>query len=70
MIFEAVFPYRSSVHTITEWGDKDAQFFRDGLNTGYQQLATQIVEKLFLLYRQPGFGVLGISEKFMVQKKY
>ena len=70
MIFEAVFPYRSSVHTLTEWGDKDAQFFRDGLNTGYQELAIKIVEELFLLFRQPGFGALGTSGKFIAQKKY
>jgi hypothetical protein len=68
VLFEAAFPYRSNVHTFTEWGDKDAQLFRDGLNAAYQQLATQIVEELFLLYRTLGSEVFETTEKFMVQE--
>jgi hypothetical protein len=68
VLFEAAFPYRSYVLKFAEWGDKDAQLFREGLNAAYQQLATQIVEELFLLYRSLGSEVFETTEKFMVQE--
>ena len=53
VLHEQSFPYRSRTYPYTEWAANDAQLFREALDSGYQTLAREIVEKLFLLYRFP-----------------
>ena len=53
LLYDHTFPYRSGVHLFTEWAAHDGQLFREGLDSGYQTLAREIVEELFLLYRFP-----------------
>lgn len=53
LLYHYTFPYRSGVHLFTKWAAHDAQLFREGLDSGYQTLAREVVEELFLLYRFP-----------------
>jgi len=49
VLYNSVFHYRSNLHQFSEWATSDADLFRKGLDRAYQNLATQIVETVFLL---------------------
>ncbi len=53
VLTEGTFLYESEVYQFTEWAANDAQLFREALDSGYQTLAREIVEELFVLYRFP-----------------
>jgi hypothetical protein len=52
VLYNSVFHYRSNLLAFSEWATNDAYLFRKGIDRGYQNLATQIVETLFLLVEE------------------
>ncbi len=48
-----ILEYRGGWYTFTKWADHNAELFRAELDRAYQDLAEQVVEELFLIYRFP-----------------
>ncbi|HEY6280524.1 MAG TPA: hypothetical protein VIW72_01850 [Burkholderiales bacterium] len=44
------YAFRSKAHKLSEWADNNLQRFNAALERGYQQIAEEVVDEMFLLY--------------------